>query len=108
MIRVLEYLDEAGRSPFSEWFDSLNAQAAVKVRRSVARMELGNFGDAKSVGKGVVECRIDFGPGYRVYFGRDGDELVILLAGGTKKRQQKDIEAAQNRWADYKARRKKG
>lgn len=106
MIRVVEYLNEAGRSPFGDWFDGLDAQAAVKVRRSVARMELGNFGDAKSVGKGVVECRIDFGPGYRVYFGRDGDELVILLAGGTKKRQQRDIETAHALRADYEAHRK--
>ena len=69
-------------------------------------MEAGNFGDAKPVGRGVVERRIDVGPGYRLYFGRDGDELVILLAGGTKQRQQRDIEAAQKHWADYKDRRK--
>ncbi len=104
MIRVAEYLDAAGRSPFGGWFDGLDVQAAVKVRRSVARMEFGNFGDAKPVGKGVIERRIDFGPGYRIYFGRDGDELVILIAGGTKKRQQKDIETAQSYWADYKDR----
>ena len=106
MSKIVEYLDESGRSSFGEWFDRLDAQAALKVRRSVARMEVGNFGDSKSVGKGVLECRIDFGPGYRLYFGRDGDELVILLTGGTKRRQQKDIEKAQELWAAYKARKR--
>lgn len=106
MIKIVEYLDAAGRSPFGDWFDGLDGQAAVKVRRSVARMEAGNFGDSKPVGKGVVERRIDVGPGYRIYFGRDGDELVILLAGGIKKRQQKDIEAAQRLWSDYKDRKR--
>lgn len=106
MIRVVEYLDAAGQSPFGDWFDGLDGQAAIKVRRSIARIEAGNFGDAKPVGKGVIERRIDVGPGYRIYFGRDGDDLVILLAGGTKKRQQKDIETAQSYWAAYKNRRK--
>jgi len=67
-------------------------------------MERRNFGDSKSVGGGVWERRIDYGPGYRIYFGRDGDALVILLAGGTKKKQARDIEQAQLRWADYKRR----
>jgi putative addiction module killer protein len=106
MVKVVEYLDTAGRSPFGIWFDALDVAAAVKIRRAVARIEAGNFGDAKAVGKGVIERRIDVGPGYRLYFGRDGDELVILLAGGTKQRQQRDIEAAQKYWADYKGRRK--
>jgi len=106
MVRVVEYLDDGGRSPFADWFNRLDSLAALKVRRAVARMELGNFGDSKSVGRGVVECRIDIGPGYRVYYGRDGEELVILLAGGAKKRQQKDIEAAQRCWAAYKVRKK--
>lgn len=106
MNRVVQYLDASGRSPFADWFERLDVQAALKVRRVVARMEAGNFGDTKSVGKGVLECRIDFGPGYRLYYGRDGGELVILLAGGTKRRQQKDIEKAQEFWAAYKARKK--
>ncbi len=101
---VVEYLDEEGSSPFGDWFCRLAAQAAVKVRRAIARMEAGNFGDSKGVGKGVMECRIDFGPGYRLYYGKDGDELVLLLAGGTKQRQQRDIEIAHRRWSDYKAR----
>jgi putative addiction module killer protein len=62
--------------------------------------------NAKSVGEGVLECRIDWGPGYRVYFGRDGEVLVILLTGGTRKRQRRDIERAKELWADYKRRRR--
>lgn len=71
---------------------------------AVQRLELGNFSNVKGVGSGVFEYRIDFGPGYRVYFGKDGDTIVILLAGGTKKRQDGDIADAHERWADYKKR----
>ena len=71
----------------------------------VRRLELGNFSNVKGVGARVFEDRIDFGPGYRVYFGKDGDAVVILLGGGTKKRQDRDIAIAQERWADYKKRR---
>jgi len=67
---------------------------------------MGNTSHAKSVGAGVFELKVNFGPGYRVYFGKDGHEIVILLGGGTKKRQQRDIEAAQDRWQDYKDRKK--
>jgi len=74
------------------------------VARAIARMEQGNLSNVKPVGQGVLECRLDFGPGYRVYFGRDGDVLVILLTGGTKKRQQRDIEEARAYWHDYKDR----
>jgi putative addiction module killer protein len=101
---IVEYLDEAGESPFGNWFSKIESQAALKVRRSIARMEAGNFGDARGVGKGVFECRINFGAGYRIYYGRDGHALVILLVGGTKKRQQADIDRAQGYWADYRAR----
>jgi putative addiction module killer protein len=105
---LVEYVDEAGRSPFARWFNALDPQAAAKVVAALGRMEQGNLGSVKGAGAGVMECRIDAGPGYRVYFGRDGETLVILLAGGTKRRQQKDIEAAQVRWTDYKARKKRG
>ncbi len=103
-MEVVEYVNEAGESPFGKWFEKVDSQAALKVRRSIARMETGNFGDVKGVGKGVLECRINFGPGYRIYFGRDGEAFVILLVGGTKKRQQADIDRAQGYWAHYKAR----
>ncbi|MEW8562570.1 MAG: type II toxin-antitoxin system RelE/ParE family toxin [Candidatus Thiodiazotropha sp.] len=94
MIEVREYLDAEGKSPYAKWFDRLNVAAAVKVTTAVHRMEQGNFSNVKGVGAGVYEYRIDFGPGYRIYFGKDGDRLVILLAGGTKKRQDADIAAA--------------
>ena len=106
MIEVREYLDERGRSPFGEWFDRLNAEAAAKVTTVLLRIEQGSLSNVKGVGAGVLEWRIDFGPGYRVYFGRDGKTLVILLGGGTKKRQQKDIAVAKVRWHDYRQRRK--
>ena len=95
VIDIREYIDPRGRSPFAVWFDGLNAPAAAKVATALVRMEHGNLSNAKGVGAGVFEYRIDFGPGYRVYFGKDGDTLVILLGGGTKKRQHRDIEAAQ-------------
>ncbi|WP_461507416.1 type II toxin-antitoxin system RelE/ParE family toxin [Rhodopirellula baltica] len=106
MPSVREFEDENGLSPFGEWFVAQDGQAADRIREAVLRMELGNFGDVKPVGEGVSERRITFGPGYRIYFGRDGDELIILLAGGTKKRQQRDIEEAKTNWANYKARKR--
>jgi putative addiction module killer protein len=102
MIAVREYLPESGKSPFAEWFNSLNAPASAKVATAILRLEAGNFSNVKGVGSGVYEYRIDFGPGYRIYFGKDGDKLVILLGGGSKKRQQRDIEEAIRFWADYK------
>lgn len=107
MIAVVEYEQTDGARPFSKWFGKLNVAAALKVRTAIARMETGNFADVKPVGAGVSECRLSFGPGYRVYFGRDGKKLVILLGGGTKKRQSADIEAAKRHWKDYKARKRK-
>jgi putative addiction module killer protein len=106
MIEVVQYETEDGRCPFAAWFDALETRAALKVRTAISRIEAGNLDDTKSVGGGVVERRIDWGPGYRVYFGRDGERLVILLAGGTKKRQSADIEQASSFWTDYKARKK--
>jgi putative addiction module killer protein len=94
MLELRYYLASNGGSPFEEWFSGLNAAAAAKVAVALARLEQGNFSKAKAVGEGVLEYRIDWGPGYRVYFGRDGDVLVILLTGGTKQRQQRDIDAA--------------
>lgn len=101
---ILEYLDSRGRSPFAEWLDHLSADAAAKVRLAVARLAQGNFSRVKGVGGGIYEYRIDFGPGLRVYFGKDGKTLVILLAGGSKHRQDRDIHMARLRWEDYKRR----
>ena len=100
------YLTAGGESPFGSWFSDLDAAAAAKVTVALVRLEQGNTSNAKGVGEGVLEYRIDWGPGYRVYFGRDGETLVILLTGGTKQRQQRDIERAKELWADYKRRRK--
>ena len=75
---------------------------------AIVRLEQGNFSNVKPVGSGVSEYRVDFGPGYRVYFGWDGDQIIILLGGGTKKRQQRDINLAIERWLDYKRRKKSG
>lgn len=106
MIEIREYTNPDGHSPFADWFDDLNALAAAKVTTALVRVEQGNFSNAKSVGASVLEYRVNFGPGYRIYFGRDGDQLVILLAGGTKKRQQRDIEEAKALWDDYKQRKR--
>src|ERR1700722_11088560 len=106
MIGVREYIDRAGRSPYADWFDRLNALAAAKVATALTRLAAGNFSNVKGVGSGVFEYRIDFGPGYRVYFGKDGESLVIVLGGGSKKRQQPDINAAHVNWQDYKRRKK--
>ena len=96
------YVTQSGRQPFAQWFADLEAVSRAKVTRAIVQLEQGNFSNVKSVGEGVLEYRIDFGPGYRIYFGRDGASLVILLNGGTKKRQQRDIEAAHNYWRTYK------
>lgn len=104
MLEVREYLDRQGHSPFAAWSDRLNREAAAKVAAALARMQQGNFSNAKSVGAGVHEYRVDFGAGYRISFGKDGGWLIILLGGGTKKRQQKDIANALARWQDYKQR----
>lgn len=103
---IREYETEDGRSPFAEWFDDLDATAAAKVTTALTRLGQGNTSNVKGVGSGVFEVKIDFGPGYRVYFGKDGLELVILLGGGTKKRQQRDIGNAHDYWQDYKDRKK--
>ena len=104
MVDVREYLDRRRQSPFAAWSDHLNSEAAAKVAVALARMQQGNFSNAKGVGAGVYEYRIDFGPGYRIYFGKDGERLVILRGGGTKKRQDEDIATALARWQDYKQR----
>ena len=99
--KVIEYV-KAGSSPFAAWFSVLDPQAAAKVAAALYRLEQGNVSNVKSVGKGVSEYKIAFGPGYRIYFGQEGDKLVILLGGGAKKTQDKDIQIAQALWVEYK------
>jgi putative addiction module killer protein len=108
MIQVEEFITEQDVSPFRRWFDGLDHQAAAWVTIAIDRLGEGNTSNAKALGEGVSELRIDRGPGYRVYFGWDGKVLVILLGGGTKKRQQNDIQAAQRLWRSYKARKAAG
>ena len=94
-----------GKRPFQEWIDSLkHHEAQGRVLARLERVRLGLLGDCRSVGNGVSELRIDTGPGYRVYFGRDGGTLVILLTGGTKQRQARDIGRAKEFWVDYRRR----
>ncbi len=106
MIEIREYIDREGSSPYAKWFKRLSAPAAAKVVTALVRMEQGNMSNTKGVGASVFECRIDFGPGYRVYFGKDRDTLIILLGGGIKKRQQKDIQDARKIWKEYKQRKR--
>ncbi len=104
-IEILEYLTEDNRNPFRKWLEGLrDRQARAKVRVRLNRIRLGNFGDCKSVGGGVNELRIPYGPGYRVYFGRQGNTVVILLCGGDKKTQPKDIALAKTYWEAYRRR----
>jgi putative addiction module killer protein len=104
-IEIQEFLDASGRSPFARWFDDLNAVAAARVAVALTRLSQGNFSNVEGVGAGVYELKMDFGPGYRVYFGKDGERLVILLGGSAKKRQDAAIAAAQAAWAEYRRRR---
>ena|ERR1700675_1695848 len=105
-VEILEYLDRDGHSPYARWFDGLNAEAAARVVVALTRLSQGNVAGLKSLGRSLYECRIHFGPGLRIYMGKDGERLVILLGGGTKSRQQKDIRDATARWQDYKLRKK--
>lgn len=107
-VRVLEYLESSGRSPWRRWFSDLDPIAAAKVGTALYRLGQGNFSTVEGVGGGVFEVRIDFGPGYRIYFGKDGETVVILLGGSSKKRQSAAIGAAHKAWEDYKRRSRKG
>ena len=102
MIRVVQYVARDGRDRFGEWLRGQTYRVRVRVQTRIDRVMVGNFGDHKGLGQGVSELRIHFGPGYRVYYGRDGNDLVIMLAGGTKKRQAGDIARAQALWQEYK------
>lgn len=103
--RLLEYLEDNGKSPFAEWFTDLDSVVAARVDKYLRRLGQGSFGNSKAVGSGVFELKMDFGPGYRIYYGRDGETLIILLGGGDKSRQSHDIEQANRRWASFKRRR---
>lgn len=101
MFTVREYLTADGRNPFREWLATLDLAVRARVQARVLRFEFGNLGDHKSVGAGVWEARLTFGPGYRIYFGKDGDSMIVLLVGGAKASQGRDIRRAQEFWRDY-------
>ncbi len=102
MIHLEEYRDPEGRNRYKAWFDGLDVATAARVAVALERIAQGHTAAIKPVGEGVSEYKLDFGPGYRVYFGKDGDRLVLLLGGGTKKRQSQDIQQAQWSWSEYK------
>lgn len=104
-IRVEEYICDDDSNPYRDWFDDLDVQAAVKVATALLRLELGNTSSVKWF-QGIGEYRIDWGPGYRIYLAKDGETLVILFGGGTKKGQQTDIQQAKMLHQQYKQRKK--
>ena len=106
MIEFSEYIDANGRSPFAKWFDALNAVAAAKVRVYMTRVEFGNYSNVEPIGDGLSEIKIDYGPGYRVYFRKEKEILLLLLGGSSKKGQQKAIDAAKLAWKSYDRSRK--
>lgn len=104
--REVEYYEtKNGQQPFRDWLLNLkDKEGRQKIKARIARVSLGNLGHCEPVGKGVMELKINFGPGYRVYFGQVGQTLVLLLNGGDKNSQQKDIQQALNYWEDYRRR----
>src|SRR5271156_2042020 len=100
VIKVVEYIREDGSNPFKAWFDDLDAQAAAKVATATLRLEAGNISNVKWIGT-IGEYRIGWGLGYRLYGGRDGESLIILRTGGTKRGQKADIEKAKALFAEY-------
>lgn len=106
LVKVLEYLDPTGLSPFRRWFERLDATAAARVSAYLYRLEQGNFSRVEGARGGILELRVDFGPGYRIYFGKDGDTVVILLGGSAKKDQDAAIKRAIDAWQDYKRRKR--
>jgi len=107
-VTVREYLTAEGRNPYRQWLGTLDRAVRARVQARVLRFELGNLGDHKSVGAGVWEARLSFGPGYRIYFGKDGDTVIVLLTGGAKASQAKDIGRAQEFWRVYLEARRHG
>ncbi len=102
---INEYTDEQDNSPYAQWLGGLrDAKVRAKILIRVDRMELGLFGDVEPIGDGLSELRIDYGPGYRVYYGKEGKTIYLLLCGGDKSTQAKDIKKAKEYWQDYKQR----
>lgn len=105
--KVFDYLTDDERDPFKEWISNLqDRQARSRILLRIQRMAAGNFGDCKPIDEGVWELRIDHGAGYRVYYARVGEKLIIILAGGDKRRQQADINTALEYWKNWKRKNK--
>ena len=106
---INEYTDEQGKSPYAQWLNGLrDARAKAKIIMQVDKMELGLFGDVEPIGEGLSELRIHYGPGYRVYYGKEGNQVYLLLCGGDKSTQSKDIKKAKQYWKDHKRRNQDG
>ena len=105
---IREYITPQGKNPFRDWLRRIDLRVQARIQARVLRFEAGNLGDHKSVGDGVWEARLDFGPGYRLYFGKDGSSMILLLIGGDKASQFRDIRTAQSYWADYRKETKDG
>jgi len=101
-LTIREYITPRGKNPFREWLKTLDRGVQARIQARVLRFENGNLGDHKTVGDGVWEALLDFGPGYRLYFGKDGVAVILLLAGGDKTSQSKDIAAAKRYWDDFR------
>ena len=102
------YVTSDGRQPYSEWLRNLrDTMTVARIRTRIDRIEEGNLGQYKDLGTGLFEFKFSFGPGYRVYFAVDGDEIILLLSGGDKGSQRKDIEKAREYWTDYLMRKRK-
>lgn len=101
-IEIRELCDSRDRPIFTQWLNELDSKAAIKITTAVNRLAWGHSSNVKSVGAGVFEYKVDCGPGYRVYYGKEGNTVIILLGGGTKKGQQKDIAASKELWQQYK------
>lgn len=101
---IQRYVTPEGRVPFDEWFDSFrDVKTKTIINKRLNRLSLGSLGDYRSVGEGVCELRIDFGPGYRIYYGQIGTAIVLLLCGGDKSTQDQDIRKAQEYWTDFRS-----
>jgi len=98
---IIVYSDTNGKQPFVKWLNSLSSIIRTRIQQRILRLSVGNFGDFKFLAEGIYELRLDFGPGYRVYFGKDGNTIVVLINGGDKGTQNKDINAAKKYWQDY-------
>lgn len=101
--KIITYTTSSGKSPLEEWLREIgDKRSKARIINRIDRLRLGNFGDCESVGNGIYELRMHFGPGFRIYFGLKGQEVVILLCGGDKSRQYKDIATATEYWKEYK------